>query len=73
MIDDKVLLSQIWEINAYRMMLGNVCTLYTQYCRAFYTYAIYMYLHLCLLLYVQDEMNEEHEKELQELKVDNSI
>ena len=55
------------------MMLGNVHTLYTQYCHAFYTYAIHMYIHLCLLLYVQDEMNEEHEKELQELKVDNSI
>ena len=57
-------------------MLGNVRTLYTQYSRVFYTYAIYMYIHICLLLYVQDEMNlmkEEHEKELQELKVDNSI
>ena len=51
------------------------CTFYTHYCYALSTYAICIIMFTFVVI-VQDEMNlmkEEHEKELQELKVDISV
>ena len=62
------------QFNNHRMMFGMY--MYTQYCWALCFWCIRMYVYPLLLLCVQDEMKslkEEHEKELQELKVDNSI
>ena len=62
--NDHRMMFRMYIVHVYSILLGSLLMVYTHVCLPL------------LLLCVQDEMKllkEEHEKELQELKVDNSI
>ena len=75
MLETKSLISEVLVSNDYKMMLGMyIVCVYSIYCCGLCLWYICMFTSVVFVF--QDEMElmrEEHEKELQELKVDNSI